>query len=175
MPAGASSHTPAALRWLEDLEDLHPAWREKDPPVPVRMVAGALRRALSPESDGDSHLVPRVRVRGRSGRWLTLHSSLAEPAAGRPGETVVVIEPARAEDVAWLNAAAHGFTSREEEVVKLVIRGLSTTQISRTLYISEHTVQKHLQNAFEKAGVNSRRALLKRLFFEDLLPGMIGG
>src|SRR5215217_8826393 len=47
------SHTPAARRWLEDLEDLHPAWRENDPPVPVRMVAGALRRALSPETDWD--------------------------------------------------------------------------------------------------------------------------
>jgi hypothetical protein len=45
------SHTPAAKRWLDDLEDVHPSWRESDPPVPVKMVAGALRRALSPERD----------------------------------------------------------------------------------------------------------------------------
>jgi hypothetical protein len=91
------SHTPAARRWLEDLEDLHPAWRENDTPVPVRMVAGALRRALSPESDLDLALVPRVRVRGRSGRWIALYGSLTESSFGRPGETVVVIEPAKPE------------------------------------------------------------------------------
>lgn len=168
------SHTPAARRWLEDLEDLHPAWQESEPPIPVRMVAGALRRALAPTSDNESNLVPRVRVRGRSGRWLTLHGSLTEPVDGHPGETVVVIEPARAEDVAWLNVASYGLSPREEEMVRLVARGYSTRQISQTLYISEHTVQRHLQNAFEKAGVRSRRELMKRLFFENLLPGMLG-
>ena len=49
---------------------------------------------------------------------------------------------------------------------------LALAQISQTLYISEHTVQRHLQNAFEKANVRSRRELVKRLFFENLLPGL---
>ena len=83
------------------------------------------------------------------------------------------MEPSRPEEVAWLNVAAHGLTPREAEVVKLVVRGHSTKQISRTLFISENTVQRHLQNAFEKAGVRSRRELVKRLFFDNLLPGMI--
>jgi DNA-binding CsgD family transcriptional regulator len=166
------SHTPAALRWLEDLEDLHPAWQDSKPPMPVRMVVGALRHALIPASDDDANLIPRVRVRGRSGRWITLHGSLTEPVDGRPGETVVVIEPARAEDVAWLNVASYGLSAREEEIVRLVARGFSTRQISQALYISEYTVQRHLQNAFEKAGVSSRRELVKRLFFENLLPNM---
>jgi DNA-binding CsgD family transcriptional regulator len=168
------SHTPAARRWLEDLEDLHPAWHESAPPVPVKMVAGALRRALAPASDKDTDLVPRVRVRGRSGRWLTLYGALTEPRDGRPGETVVVIEPARAEDISWLNVASYGLSAREAEVVRLVARGYSTGQISRTLFISEYTVQRHLQNAFEKVGARSRTELLKRLFFENLLPGMLG-
>jgi DNA-binding CsgD family transcriptional regulator len=168
------SHTPAARRWLEDLQDLHPAWRENDTPVPLRMVAGALKRALSPEGDRDLNLVPRVRMRGRSGRWITLYGSLTESSFGLPGETVVVIEPAKAEEVAWLNAAAYGLSPREEEAVKLVACGLSTRQIAATLFVSEHTVQRHLQNAFEKVGVKSRRELMKRLFFENLLPGMLG-
>ncbi|MBA2346054.1 MAG: helix-turn-helix transcriptional regulator, partial [Rubrobacter sp.] len=168
------SHTPAARRWLEDLEDLRPAWREDDTPVPVRMVAGALRRALSPERDRDLDLVPRVRMRGRSGRWIALYGSLTESSSGRPGETVVVIEPAKPEEVAWLNAAAYGLSPREEEAVKLVARGLSTRQMAATLFVSEHTVQRHLQNVFEKVGVKSRRELIKHLFFENLLPGMLG-
>ena len=168
------SHTPAARRWLEDLQDLSPAWRENDTPVPLRMVAGALRRALSPEGDRDLNLVPRVRMRGRSGRWIALYGSLTESSSELPGETVVVIEPAKAEEVAWLNAAAYGLSPREEEAVKLVAGGLSTRQIAASLFVSEHTVQRHLQNAFEKVGVKSRRELIKRLFFENLLPGMLG-
>ena len=120
------SATPAAALWLADLEDLHPAWRDGAPPVPVRMVAGALRRALAPAGGGDPGAVPRVRVRGRSGRWLTLYASLTEPAADRPGETVVVIAPAPPDEVAWLNAAAYGLSGREAEVIERIARGFST-------------------------------------------------
>jgi DNA-binding CsgD family transcriptional regulator len=165
------SYTPAARHWLEDLEDLHPLWRESEPPIPVRMVAGALRRSLNPKSDAELGLLPRVRVRGRSGRWLTLHGSLTEPDDGHPSQMVVVIEPTRTEDVAWLNVASYRLSAREEKIVRLVAQGFSTRGISGTLYISEYTVQRHLQNAFEKVGVRSRRELIKRLFFDNLLPG----
>lgn len=168
------SHTAAAEHWLADLEDLHPAWRESAPPIPVKMVAGALRRSLNPASDGDMDLLPRVRVRGRSGRWISLYASLSEPADGHPGETVVVVEAARPEEVAWLNAASYGLSPREEEVVRLVARGRSTRQISAEIFVSEYTVQRHLQNVFEKVGVRTRGELVKRLFFENLLPGMLG-
>jgi DNA-binding CsgD family transcriptional regulator len=168
------SHTPSAEHWLRDLEDLHPQWRDESPPTAVRMVSGALRHALTPRSDGDLDLVPRVRVRGRSGRWLTLYGSLTEPSGDRPGETVIVIGPAKPEEVAWLNVAAYGLSPREEEVVGLLVRGSTSRQISHALFISEHTVQRHLSNIFEKVGVRSRKTLLKRLFFENLLPTMAG-
>jgi DNA-binding CsgD family transcriptional regulator len=171
------SHTPSAERLLAELQDLDPRWRKGVLPMSVRSVANAVRRALAPGTDRDENLVPRVRVRARSGRWLTLHASLTEPGgtAGGASETVVVVEPARPLEVAWLNAAAHGLTPREEEVVRLVLRGSTTREISRALFISEYTVQRHLQNVFEKMGVKSRTELLKRLFFEDLLPSTFGG
>ena len=168
------SHTPAAARWLADLEDLHPLWRGSFTPIPVKMVAGALLRSLNPVSDDDANLIPRVRVRGRSGRWISLYASLSEPTSGGPAETVVVIEPARPEEVAWLNVASYNLSPREEEVVSLVARGRSTRQISAEIFVSEHTVQRHLQNAFEKVGVRTRGELVKRLFFENLLPAMAG-
>ncbi|HKH10389.1 MAG TPA: LuxR C-terminal-related transcriptional regulator [Rubrobacter sp.] len=170
-----ASLTPAAERWLGDLEDLHPGWRAGPAPIPVRMVAGALTRSLDPAPGGDHDLIPRVRVRGRSGRWISLYASRAESSDGRPGGTVVVIEPARPEDVAWLNVASYGLTPREEEVVGLVARGRTTHEISAEIFVSEHTVQRHIQNAFEKVGVRTRGELVKRLFFENLLPGMLGG
>ena len=69
-----------------------------------------------------------------------------------------------------MNTTAYGLSPREREVVDLVVRGASTREISQTLYISEYTVQVHLQNVFEKVGVRSRRALIKRLFFDNLYP-----
>ena len=174
-PDGRVLSATAAALWLADLEDLHPAWRDGAPPVPVRMVAGALRRALAPAGGGDPGAVPRVRVRGRSGRWLTLYASLTEPAADRPGETVVVIAPAPPDEVAWLDAAAYGLSGREAEVIERIARGFSTPQIAAALVLSAHTVQRHVANVFEKVGVRSRRALLKRLFLDHLLPGLAGG
>ncbi len=136
------------------------------------MVSAALRRALKPETNRDLNGVPRLRVRARSGRWMTLHSSLTEPASDGPQETVIVIEPAKPKVVAWFNVAPYGLSQREKEIVKLVARGASTRQISQTLYISEYTVQNHLSSVFEKVGVRGRRALLKRLFFDNLYPSL---
>jgi DNA-binding CsgD family transcriptional regulator len=166
------SHTPSAARLLSELRTLDPP--RTGLPVAIGMVANAVRRTLASASDRNPNLVPKVRVRARSGRWLTLYGSLTEPSDGRPSETVVVIEPAKPEEVAWLNVAAHGLSPREVEVVKLAVRGLSNRQISQTLFISENTVQRHLSNIFEKVGVRSRRELIKRLFLENLLPGMLG-
>jgi DNA-binding CsgD family transcriptional regulator len=88
---------------------------------------------------------------------------------------VVVISPSEPEEVARLNVASYGITPREEEIVKLVARGCSTREISGDLFLSEHTVNNHLRSIFEKAGVNSRSEMVRRLFFENLLPGVLGG
>ena len=86
----------------------------------------------------------------------------------------MVISPARPPDIAWLQMAAYDLSPREEEVVKLVVAGQSTRQISDQLFIAEHTVQRHLSNIYEKVGVRGRRALVKHVFFEQVLPTMAG-
>ena len=45
---------------------------------------------------------------------------------------------------------------REIEVLKLVAKGMSNKEISKELYISEHTVSSHLVKIFRKLGVSSR-------------------
>jgi DNA-binding CsgD family transcriptional regulator len=164
-------HTPAAERWLRDLEDLGPGWRERDGlPRALRTVVLSVRRALSPERDRDEEGVPSLRARARSGRWLTLYGSLTEATLERGAETVVVIEPTKPQELLPFSMSAYGLSPREEELVKLVVRGLSTTRISRILFISEHTVQNHLRSVFEKVGVRSRGELVKQLFFDNLYP-----
>ena len=164
-------HTPAAERWLRDLEDLGPGWREWEGlPRALRTVVLSLRRALSPERARDEQSVPSLRARARSGRWLTLYGSLSEATPERRVETVIIIEPTKPEELLPFSMTAYGLSPREEELVKLVVRGLSTRRISRTLFISEHTVQNHLRSVFEKVGVRSRGELVKRLFFDNLYP-----
>jgi DNA-binding CsgD family transcriptional regulator len=101
---------------------------------------------------------------------LTLHGALTDSKPGRRGETIVIIEPSRPQELAWLRVSAYGLSEREGAVVDLVVRGASTREISQALYISEYTVQEHLSNVFDKVGVRGRRALIKRLFFDNLSP-----
>jgi DNA-binding CsgD family transcriptional regulator len=130
----------------------------------VRTVFLSLRRALSPECGRDEEGLPTLRARARSGRWLTLYGSLSKATPERRAETVIVIEPTKPEELLPFSMTAYGLSPREEELVRLVVCGLSTTRISRTLFISEHTVQNHLRSVFEKVGVRSRGELVKRLF-----------
>jgi DNA-binding CsgD family transcriptional regulator len=165
-----TQYTPSAKRLLRDLgaEGEHEKWRDgAGLPPAVWAVAGALLRALGPEP----RYAPRVCALGRSGRWLTLQASLGEPSTGRPAETVIVMSPAGPVEALQLNKAVYGLSPREEEVSDLLIRGRSTREISRSLYISEYTVQDHLKNIFSKIGVKSRRELLKRLFLDTMMPG----
>ncbi len=165
-------YTSAAERWLRDLGDLGPGWREGEGlPLAMWAVVGALRRALRPQTERDRVGVPRLTVRARSGRWLTLHASVSEPRQlGSPGEIVIVIEPAGFKETTWLNTATYALSPREEEVVGFVVRGASTRQISQALYVTEDTIQKHIQNVFEKVGVRSRQALVKRLYLNTIFP-----
>lgn len=164
-----------AGRWLGELGGLRPGWKEgADLPSAVVSLTGALRRALEAGTERDENNVPRVLARTRSGQWLALHGALPEPVDGRGGETMIVIEPAGPRDIAWLKASAYGLTNRERDVVELVVRGASTRQISRALYISENTVQEHLSNVFEKAGVRGRGALVKHLYLESIFEDSQG-
>jgi DNA-binding CsgD family transcriptional regulator len=166
-------HTHAAELWLRDLADLGAGWLEGEGfPAAVWMVVSALRKALKPQNDRDLGGVPSVCVQSRSGRWLTFHGARTESRPGRGAETMVIIEPTRPQELAWLRASAYGLSERERAVVDLVVQGASTKEISQALCISEYTVQEHLSNVFDKVGVRGRRALIKRLFFDNLYPAL---
>jgi DNA-binding NarL/FixJ family response regulator len=47
-------------------------------------------------------------------------------------------------------------TTREKQVLGMVVMGLSNGEIARNLYVSESTVKSHLSTAFRKLGVRSR-------------------
>lgn len=55
-----------------------------------------------------------------------------------------------------------GLTKREVEILSNVFNGLKNAEIAERLFISEITVKKHLEHIFEKIGVNSRTALIRK-------------
>jgi DNA-binding CsgD family transcriptional regulator len=164
-------HNPAAERRLRELGDLGTGWQQGEGlPAPIWTVLGALKRALNPETDRELNSSPYLRVRARSGRWLTLQASRTEPNHTRPAESMVVIAPSGPKEVLRLRAIGYGLSPREQEVVGLAVRGASTKQISKALYISEYTVKDHLKNIFGKVGVRDRRALVKQLYLDTIFP-----
>ena len=54
---------------------------------------------------------------------------------------------------------ALGVTSREVDVLKLVIDGCSTKQIAERLFLSPKTVERHLTSLFRRLGVSNRAEL----------------
>ncbi len=54
-------------------------------------------------------------------------------------------------------------TNREIEIVKLIIKGVKYKMIAQTLFISERTVNTHIQNIFEKAEVSNKVELINKL------------
>jgi len=53
---------------------------------------------------------------------------------------------------------SHGLTAREMQVLRLIAGGKSNRDIADALFISEHTVARHVQNIFAKLAVSSRAA-----------------
>ncbi|MBS7397754.1 MAG: helix-turn-helix transcriptional regulator, partial [Ruminiclostridium sp.] len=57
----------------------------------------------------------------------------------------------------------HEISSRETEVLNLIIEGASNGEISAKLFISENTVKFHVRNILKKTGCANRTELLAAL------------
>jgi DNA-binding CsgD family transcriptional regulator len=168
-----AAFTPAAEGWLAEVAKTD--WpSSSELPGAVYAVAA---RLLALESGGDyapPDLMPRMRLNTASGRWLVLHASRLR-ASDAEGRIAVIFEEARPSEIAPLIVDAYGLTKREGEITKLVLRGLSTTEVSNELYITPNTVRDHFKSIFDKVGVRSRRELVGQVFAQHYQPRMATG
>ncbi len=82
---------------------------------------------------------------------------------------------ARPSEIAPLIVDAYGLTKREGEITRLVLRGLSTAEVSEDLHITPNTVRDHFKAIFDKVGVRSRRELVGQVFAQHYQPRMATG
>ena len=165
--------TPAAEGWLAEVaEGDWPSPREL--PGAVYAVAARLRALEREGSHASPDLMPRIRLRTTSGRWLVLHASRLR-AADAEGQIAVIFEEARPSEIAPLIVDAYGLTKREGEITRLVLRGLSTAEVSGELHITPNTVRDHFKAIFDKVGVRSRRELVGQVFAQQYQPRMAAG
>ena len=150
------SATAEADAWLEELAE---GWRRYHMNVNIHPELLTLSLSTLTEPGASSR---RVRLRTLTGTWLVAHAS---PLAGS-GQVALVLEPAKASEIAPIVIEAYGLTAREVEVTRLIARGLSTDELASTLFLSRHTIRDHLKAIFEKVGVSSRGELTSKLFAE---------
>ena len=165
--------TPTAEGWLAEVA-------KSDWPTALELpgaVYAVAARLLALERGADNappNLVPRMRLRTASGRWLVLHASRLR-AADTEGQIAVIFEEARPSEIAPLIVDAYGLTKREGEITRLVLRGLSTAEVSNELYITPNTVRDHFKSIFDKVGVRSRRELVAGTFAQQYQRRMATG
>jgi DNA-binding CsgD family transcriptional regulator len=105
---------------------------------------------------------------------LVLHASRLRTVSTE-GPIAVIFEEARPSEIAPLIVEDYGLTRREGEITQLVLRGLSTAEVSGELYITPNTVRDHFKAIFDKVGVRSRRELVGRVFAQHYQPRMATG
>ncbi len=132
----------------------------------VKLPMLAVSTLMRARADGSA----RARLRTHDGRWLVCHASCLHGA----GDTALVIEHAKASEIAPIITEAYELSPREQHVTQLVARGLGTADIAAALHVSAHTVRDHVKAIFDKVGVSSRGELVAKLFAEHYAPVHLG-
>lgn len=179
--SGESPEAPGLLVFdhqgvLESFSDQAEAWLRELPPtvggdrdssgVPIPTEIRTVVALAHAVAAGVERGVARARIQTRTGRWLVIHGFPLRRSQDAENRTAIVIEPAKASEVAPIIVEAYDLGPREQQITQLIARGFSTAEIAQRLCLSQHTVRDYVKSVFEKVGVSSRGELVARLFAE---------
>jgi DNA-binding NarL/FixJ family response regulator len=63
----------------------------------------------------------------------------------------------------------YGLTEREEEILQLIVDGLTKHQIADKLFLSFHTVNTHIKNIYSKLHVHTKSGVITKVFRENII------
>lgn len=128
-----------------------------EPMAPIPAAAYNVGAALVAQEAGVPVGEPWSRVHLGGNRWVTVRAS-------RLGEDIAVsIESSTPTERMDLFARACGLSSREREILGLLVVGLDSREIAGQLFLSEHTVNDHVKAILAKTGARNRQVLLARV------------
>jgi DNA-binding NarL/FixJ family response regulator len=158
-----STHDPSVIvLWVQDAISAIPALIEplakRQPPSPIVVVCAAIQRwevrgALAAGAAG---------VVLSSSLQDTLGPSIRAVAAGQ------ICVPRRQ----WRQVEPPVLSTREKQILGLVVMGYMNSQIAERLFLAESTVKSHLSSAFGKLGVRSRNEAVDLIINPDRGLGM---
>ena len=102
------------------------------------------------KDDALETIIPAVRAVARGEIWLS--PGIASQVVHRANRDRMPAADSRPP----AGAAPLSLTEREEQVLKLLARGLDNAAIARELVLATRTVQNHVSAIYDKLGVNSR-------------------
>jgi len=137
--------------WLTPLaaatiERLFPGWAPRDTRLPEPLAA-TIKRLQGPDIPPGAQASIQLGASALECTFLRYTSA---------GDWLFRLTEKREGDAERILAERHGLTSREAEVLVWISRGKQNREISEILEISPRTVNKHLEQVFEKMGVENR-------------------
>lgn len=157
-----------ARAWLAELPHDQDLPSDLGVGVPMWLLGTVFQALAAVPGGGDG--TARSRVRTGRGQWLACHASCLRDGDGSLRSIAVVIEPAKAAEMAPIVVQAYDLTDREQQITRLIARGAGTAAIADELFLSAHTVRDHVKAIFHKVGVTSRGELVAKLFAEHYEP-----
>ena len=150
-PAGALTHLRAAARAWQHLRMPYEAARTA---VLLGLSCAALgdRTTAGLEFENARDAFTELGATPDLDRLRSLAAGLGDPAGARE-----------------MGAPTTALSAREREVLVHIAAGKTNREIAAELVISEHTVGRHVENIFTKAGVTSRAAATAYAYEHDLL------
>ena len=116
---------------------------------PAAQITDAVRRVLAGESVLNEELAMRLLM-------SLMDGEKTQEEKEKKGESGGSSTSERPHGVRGQSRLAHSLTPREVEVLRLVVRGQTNQQISRSLLISVSTVKRHIRHISAKLGACDR-------------------
>jgi DNA-binding NarL/FixJ family response regulator len=181
-----AEHLPTALPRLPDAVELEPSSRRAEiltiaarRAAPEFVICDASMRILGASPDMWVGLRLRDALRSLKQRCLESRASntiLLEaydddtvirivPLTGTlVDSTAIFIEPSGRRGSVIAAAKAYGLTKREREVLQLVIRGTTSSEIAQSLNVAESTINDHIRSLMRKMNASKRIEIIGKVF-----------
>jgi LuxR family maltose regulon positive regulatory protein len=155
----AEGQAEDSRRHLEDAVDL---FLQSGAPFEVARARIELARALA--------ALGRIEAaRDEAQRAIDLLAELRAELDLARARTLLALLDSKTESPLKPRDMSAGLTARELEVLKLVAEGLNNQVIADKLFVSEHTIHRHVANIFSKLSVSSRAAAVAQAARRGLL------